>query len=598
MSEWADTLPGLEPIPKSHPRPSGRLVQVQPDITAIDQSFTYEVPTNWETDGRAERVAVGSLVRVDFGGRRTAGWVTAVDVEHDPSVAVAELAKWSSVGPPLSVIELLDWATHRWYGRRAHFLRAASPPKMVAQVATAGIQSAKEPGVVGPMHALFDKLGVSVVETPPADRGVDLAIGAAAKGHALILVPTIADRRHLAKALRDNGVPAAEYPDQWGRSAAGAVTIGTRLGALAPIDAIDAVLVLDEHDTAYKEERTPSWNARDIAIERARRSGAPCVLASPTPTLEALELAERRLVPERSAQRNGWPHVQVIDMRRAENPGLLSAELVDVVRGDGTVACILNRKGRAQMLACARCDSLADCEACGAAVQQPDNDLVCRACGTRRPVVCGECGSTAFKLIRPGLSRVAEELAALAKRPVVEVTAETEEKEFRSEHLFIGTEALLHRIDSARAVVFLDFDQQLAQPRTRAAEQAFALLALAARRVGRRAGGGRVMVQTRRPNDPVIDAAVHGEPGRVARAQQNVRMQLQQPPYGAWALVSGAGGEDFIASLESLDSTVQIRHLGDRWRVSAQNHDELLGALHAAERPGERLRVEVDPLDI
>lgn len=250
------------------------------------------------------------------------------------------------------------------------------------------------------------------------------------------------------------------------------------------------------------------------------------------------------------------------------------------------------------MLACSRCDTLAACEICGMAVHQPEDTLVCRSCHAERPVVCGECGTTKMKLIRPGLSRVSEELAALAKRPVVEVTAETEAKELRSNDLFLGTEALLHRIESAEAVIFLDFDQELAQPRYRAASIAFSHLALAARRVGGREGG-RVIVQTRRPDDIVIQAAVHADPSRVSQAQRDIRQPIPQPPYGAWAVVSGAGAEAFIDSLRSVAGTaIEIRAKDDYWRLSAPDHRTLLDALHDAERPAERLRVVVDPFNI
>ena len=603
MTEWANTLPGFEQTPAASPvfaRPEGRLVAVQPDITAITRSFTYEVPLSWEDDGRADRVAVGSLVRVDFAGRRTAGWVTAVDVEHDRSVEVAPLRKWSSVGPPAEILALAEWAAHRWYGRTVHFLRAASPPKMVAALPKPEQSGQTHASAEDGFEPVFEQAGVTLVELMPADRGVPLARAAASRGRTLLLAPTISDRRFLAAELKRGGLAVAEYPEHWARSTSSAVVVGTRTAALAPVSGLTSIVVLDEHDSAYKEERTPAWNARDVAIERARRAGIPCVLSSPAPSLEALVVSDRRLTPERSAQRNGWPLVHAVDMRKSETPGLLSAGLVEAVRSDGAVAVILNRKGRAQMLACSRCDSLADCETCGAAVHQPDELLVCRSCGTARPVVCRACGTTKLKAIRPGLSRVAEELAALAKRPVIEVTADTKEKELRSDDLFIGTEALLYRIHSARAAVFLDFDQELAQPRSRAPENAFALLALAARRVGPRAKGGQVIVQTRRPDDVVVQAAVHGDPSRVAEGQRDVRQLLQQPPYGAWALISGAGAEEFIGSLRERadESDVDIRSLGDRWRVSAPGHAALLEALHRADRPAERLRVEVDPLGI
>ena len=577
-------------------RPAGRLVQVQPDITSIRQSFTYEVPVAWEKDGRADNVRVGSLVRIDFGGRRTAGWVIAVDVAFDDTVEVRPLAKWSSFGPPQEVLDIAEWAAVRWAGRVPHFLRAASPPRMVPLVRhTPPTATVSTP--VGLEGTFAD--GVSLVRTSPGDLGVDLAVAAAACGRALILVPTIAHRRLLARRLRDAGVAVAEYDDQWERSASGATTIGTRIAALAPMTELDAVLVLDEHDSTYKEERTPAWNARDVAIERARRSGASCVLASPSPSLEGLHAADRTLVPERSAERNSWPLFDVVDLRVQDTPGLLTERIVDVIRGEGPVACILNRKGRARMLACATCSSLAACSECGGALREDDDGrLVCARDNTVRPMVCNECNGTHMKQLRLGISRMAEDLAALAKRPVVEVSAETPPRELSGNQLFIGTEALLHRMEAARAVIFLDFDQELAVPRYRAAEDAFGLLALAARRVGPKASGGRVVIQTHRPDDVVVQAAVNGDPGRVATAQRDIRKVFRQPPYGAWALVSGAGAEAYISNLGPHGTGLQINRLGDRWRMAAADHETLLGAINTTDRPAERVRIEIDPLDL
>ena len=151
-----------------------------------------------------------------------------------------------------------------------------------------------------------------------------------------------------------------------------------------------------------------------------------------------------------------------------------------------------------------------------------------------------------MKHLRPGISRLAEDLAVLAKREVVEVSADSAPADLTGNGLFIGTEALLHRMERARAVIFLDFDQELAKPRYRAGEDAFVLLALAARLVGPRGDGGRIYIQTRRPTDVVVEAAAQGDPGKVASAQRDVRQVFSQPPYGAWALVSGAGAEAFI----------------------------------------------------
>src|SRR5207245_7434158 len=176
--------------------------------------------------------------------------------------------------------------------------------------------------------------------------------------------------------------------------------------------------VIDEDDAAFQEERAPAWNARDVAIERARRAGVPCVLTSPCPSLDALAVAPL-LTPSRSEERAGWPVLEVVD-RRTEPPGLglFSERLMTLVRDENTVVCVLNRKGRARLLACAACGDLARCERCGAAVAMDDDVLVCRACAAARPLVCLSCGSSKFKVRRLGTARAREDLERLAGVPV------------------------------------------------------------------------------------------------------------------------------------------------------------------------------------
>lgn len=557
---------------------------------SVARQFDYSIPDTWLADGRAARLAPGSLVRVDFHGRRTAGWITAVDVTPAPDLNVRPLARLSSVGPPDSIVELATWGAWRWAGRLPHFLRAASPPRMITELGPP--IPAPVVAATGLPTSAFE--GLTLVRTLPTDDGSRLALAAASLGPALIIVPTIDHRRRLTRQLTAAGLVVASYPDQWERSARGAITVGTRLAAWAPMPEVASILVLDEHDPAMKEERSPAWNARDVAVERARRSGIPCVLASPAPSLESLELADRRLVPERSVERASWPVVEIVDLRRQERPGLLTEAIVPIVRGPGPVACILNRKGRSRLLACRSCGSIATCESCDSTVTQPDDDhFVCPVDGTTRPPVCAECGGVRFALLRPGVTRIAEELRALARRDVVEVTAETALGEL-DEGLFVGTEALLHRLSMARAVIFLDFDQELSAPRIRAAEDAFALLALAARRLGSRGDGGRLVVQTRQIDHVVLDAARHGDADRVARPQREIRKVFAQPPYGAWAIVSGPGASEFVAGI---GMGIEVHRMGDQWRLSAPDHATLLDELARIERPAARLRIEVDPID-
>jgi primosomal protein N' (replication factor Y) len=382
------------------------------------------------------------------------------------------------------------------------------------------------------------------------------------------------------------------------------------------------VVVLDEHDETYQEERAPTWHARDVAVERARRAGVPCVLTSPCPSLEALGAA-RLVTTTRAEERSGWPVVEVVD-RRQEAPGLglYSERLVALLRQAGAgrrVVCVLNRKGRARLLACTTCGELARCDACGAATEEAGTEeagtagdgtdrraLRCRRCGALHPVVCLACGSARLKVLSTGVTRAREELARLAGQPVGEITADTGSAPPPPEAVLVGTEAVLHRVARAWVVAFLDLDQELVAPRYRAAEEALALLARAARVVGGRAdgggpddgraAGGRLVLQTRLPHHEVVDAAVHADPSRLSVVEAARRAALGFPPERALALLAGEAAEEYAARLAEVADLEVMGPSSGRWLVRAEGHRVLCDALAATPRPKGRLRVAVDPL--
>jgi primosomal protein N' (replication factor Y) len=278
--------------------------------------------------------------------------------------------------------------------------------------------------------------------------------------------------------------------------------------------------------------------------------------------------------------------------------------------------CVLNRKGRARLLACAACGDIARCERCEAAVAEADSGaegvplLACATCGATRPRVCVRCGSTRLKVLRSGVSKVREELAALLPGVgVAMVDAAT--GDLPAEPVLIGTEAVLHRVEphpggSTSVVVFLDFDAELLAPRFRAGEQALWLLVRAARLVGPRAAGGRLLVQTRMPRHEVIEAAVRADPGLLAETERPRRKLLDLPPYAALARLTGdppalsaaaaalraAGRDAGIGVSGGPDAAVLVR------APSAERLADALADALAAGRPAGRLRAEVDPLRV
>ena len=614
------------------------------DVLAVERVFDYLVP-----EVMASSVSVGTIVRVGLSGRRLRAWVVADGVESEaPPGRLRPLQAVVSAGPPPEVVDLTAWAAWRFAGPRLPLLRSASPaavippgPPVPGRLAIpGGTLPPPDPEATG-LAAQAGGAPVSVIRWPPATDATPLVVAllSGAPGSTLVIDPDPAAATLLAGRLERAGLRVVRYsaggrPAEraraWDRARRGScVVVGGRAAVLAPVPDLTGVVLLDDGAEALKEERSPAWHARDVATERARRTQgrgggmqARVVLVSPAPPLEAVASAPV-VIPSRATERTGWPVLEVIDRRReAPGLGLFSSRLVDALRQAAETGpravCVLNRRGRARLLACDACFELARCERCHAALGEGDDGaLTCVACGQVRPRVCARCGGTRMRNLRAGVTRVREELAALL--PGAEVAmVDAAATEVPDVPVVIGTEAVLHRVEEAGIVAFLDFDQELLAPRFRAGEQALWLLVRAARLVGPRRpsgrGGRRVLVQTRLPRHEVLDAAVRGDPGVLVAADGPRRRLLHLPPYAALAQLTGdasalavAAGELALAGVEasamSISGTPRTPGSGSRsgLLVRAPTHrqlcDALAGALAAA-RPAGRVRAEVDPLRV
>jgi primosomal protein N' (replication factor Y) len=297
-------------------------------------------------------------------------------------------------------------------------------------------------------------------------------------------------------------------------------------------------------------------------------------------------------------ERSGWPIVDVID-RSDDEPwkrSLVTSTLIRHLRDpDRVVVCVSNTPGRARLLACRTCRAITRCERCDAAVVLTDDEqLVCPRCDTVRPPVCLACGAGRFANLRPGVSRLREELEAAAGRPVVEVTGSGPERP-PDAGVYVGTEAVLHRVGRADTVAFLDLDRELLAPRYRAAEQTMALIVRAARLVGPRARGGRLLLQTFLPHHDVVQAALLADPGRIVEPERDRRRMLGLPPFGALAEIEGAGSDEFVASIPPTAGVV-IAGTSGRYVARADDWMLLGETINRGVRPsGARLRIAVDP---
>jgi primosomal protein N' (replication factor Y) len=586
-------------------------------VAAIDRAFDYVVPPDLAAD-----VRVGTVVRVPLHGRRVKGWVLEADVvpEAEPDKLVALVAVVSA-GPPADVVDLCTWTAWRWAGPRALVLRAATPALVVARGAWPEPETAVFPPVEPPLP--LSAAAWRTVRWPPTSPRADLLHALVDhEGSTIVVAPDPRDDAALVRALEAEGrhvfVWRADRSDKertqaWDASRRGAcVVLGGRSAVFAPVPDLSALVVLDDADEALKPENMPGWHARDVAAERARRLGARLDIVSPAPTVEATALAGAPSVLPAATERKGWPRVEIVDLRSEPPEARLLSEglgraLTRTVEAGARAVCVLNRRGRARLLACRTCRELARCARCGAAVARESEGIACPRCAEPYPPVCLLCGSGAgFRVVRPGVVGVREQLAGLVPRARV-VAVDTKSAPLPAFDIAVGTEAVLHRVRPAahhpvRLVVFLELDQELLAPRYRAAEQALWLLVRAARLLGARDDGGLLVLQTRVPDDPVVVAVRDAEPGPVEEAERRTRSLLRFPPFGGLAEL--AGPEPAVqAACDTLAGAVEI--LGpERGRAllrapdAGQLCDALAKSSLASARALGRLRVDVDPLRV
>jgi len=567
------------------------VVSVVPDVTGLDRAFDYLVP-----DDLLGVVGLGSRVRIPLHGRRVGGWVVSLGSSTDAPGALKSVAKSSGLGPDAGLLDLAGWASRRWgAGRLRPFLVAASPDTVVNRAATPRRSAVRaEPSSPAATRLLAD--GGGVLRLPPNADHLPTVLSAARLGPTLVVTPSADGAALLARRLRRASISVALVPDEWAAARGGVdVVIGTRRAAWAPCPNLAAAVVLDEHDEALQEERSPTWHARDVLAERARRAGAPLILVSPCPS--AVGSRGRVVVaPPPDRERSGWPMIEIVDRSEIEpwKRTLLSSELITDLRDHSRrVVCVINTTGHARLLACRSCRAIARCPGCGAAAaENTEGILSCGSCGESRARLCDSCGSTNLARVRPGTARLRLEIEQAAHREALEMSGAAKDVlDDGRVDVFVGTEAVLHRVRRADSVWFLDFDAELLAPRYRAHEQAVSLVARAARLVGAGRDGGRVFLQTSVPDHPVVTDLVGVDLSGIGRREDERRREASLPPYAALALLEGEGAEALAVSLG-----FPVARWGDGWLVRAPDSESLGDALVATPRdPAARIRVVVDP---
>lgn len=443
---------------------------------------------------------------------------------------------------------------------------------------------------------------------------------------ALVLVPEIALAMPLLERLQhDLGTEVAllhsalsegERGDEWRRIRSGEarVVLGTRIAVLAPLADPGVVIVDEEHDPAYKSERTPRYQARDVAIELGRLAGAPVLLGSATPDVVSFGRAKGGTIeyfrlPERAA--GSRPAVEIVDLRAelgAGNRGLLSRRLtaalveLDTAARDQAIL-LINRRGAATVVICRDCGYVQICPEC----QRPlvfhssSQSLRCHHCGATAPVArrCPACDSPRIRYLGGGTERVEREVSlrfpnlrvGRLDRDVVERKggADRVMDQFAAGgfDVLVGTALVAKGIDVPQVTLVgvVSADVSLNLPDERAAERTYQLLAQAVGRAGRGERPGSAIIQTYLPDHPVIRAAASGEAAAFYEAELESRRLFRSPPFGEIIKLTVALDERDAAQAKGSEMAAKLRDRAREIGVDA----EVLGPVPAyiARRAGK-----------
>jgi len=393
---------------------------------------------------------------------------------------------------------------------------------------------------------------------------------------AIMLVPEIGLTPAAAAQLHDtfgdqvailhSGLTDDERAEQWHRIRRGdaRIVVGTRSAVFAPVTDLALIVVDEEHDTSYKQEETPRYHARDVAIMRAKMSSAAVVLGSATPALESYynTASKYRLIsmPDRVEARP-LPEVELIDMRdEFKDTGeeqlisrRLTEEITDRLERHEQVMVLLNRRGYAPIVLCRTCGNTVQCKNCDIPMthHKGARRIECHYCGyaERVPEKCPKCSSEYVYFLGAGSEKLEEHLHGMFPRARI---ARIDRDTIRGRHdfervlsamqagevdLVVGTQMIAkgHDFPGVTLVGVVGADTALKFPDFRAAERTFQLLTQVAGRAGRGSTPGRVVLQTYFPDHYAVQFAAKHDYSGFYEKEIKFRGWMKYPPFAALA---------------------------------------------------------------
>jgi primosomal protein N' (replication factor Y) len=419
---------------------------------------------------------------------------------------------------------------------------------------------------------------------------------------AIVLVPEISltpqtirrfRRRFTAVAVLHSHMSDAERHRHWQSIASGEVqvVVGARSAVFAPTRHLGLIVVDEEHESSFKQETTPRYHARDVAVKRAQMEGLPVLLGSATPSLESWHNAERgrytRLAMPSRVGGRPMPAVETIDLRHERPPlaGLsesLRKEMMHALESGGQVILLLNRRGFHTFVICPRCGNVVKCHACDVAVtyHKGRHILICHTCNAERacPPACPACGATGLHYGGIGTERLEREIK-LAFPQFVARRMDSDTMRTHGSHeqvlaafkagevqILLGTQMIAKGLDFPNVILVgvVNADIALHLPDFRAAERTFQLVAQVAGRTGRGDRPGKVLVQTYSPDNPAIRAATQHNYQAFVQAELPEREKCGVPPFGRLVRLVARGSREDAVYAYLRDLAAALRQAADR----------------------------------
>jgi primosomal protein N' (replication factor Y) len=370
-------------------------------------------------------------------------------------------------------------------------------------------------------------------------------------------------------AILHSALTNAERAEQWHRIRRGEarVVVGTRSAVFAPVNDLALIIVDEEQDSSYKQEETPRYHARDVAVMRAKMAGAVVVLGSATPSLESYYNAKKNKyslleLPDRVEQRP-LPEVEILDMRQEfQETGqeqVISRKLAEEIRErlekKEQVMVLLNRRGYSPVVLCRACGKTLQCKNCAVSMthHKRERKMECHYCGhvAHIPEKCAHCGSQYVYFVGTGSEKLEELLHGMFPQARIgrldRDTVRGREDFERALNalnegeldMLVGTQMIAkgHDIHGVTLVGVVGADMALSLPDFRAAERTFQLLTQVAGRAGRGQSPGKVVLQTYFPDHYAVQFAARHDFAGFYDKELQFRAWMHYPPYSAIANV-------------------------------------------------------------